>query len=177
MTKKLLSILLVAGLSTAYAQNNTQQNFSTSGVQTGIIGGAQPIEVPVRNLHELREIPEGTPIMPPNAAKARQKIKARYINLNTKGEAVLSGTVRGLGMATYQFEGQAGDVIDIISSKSTAMEFAIFRPEMGMRFGNHQVLPESGTYELRIVNNRKNSAYDKTPRPYRVTFRLTRKGL
>lgn len=123
---------------------------------------------------ELQVIPEGAPEMTRNAYEQRSRIPVKTISLNAQGSARLVGAVRGLSMDVYQFSGNAGDVIKIISAKANAMEFAIFSPEMGARFGNHLVLPYTGVYELRIVNNRKDSARNQKARPYDVTFTLQR---
>lgn len=132
------------------------------------------VRVQARHSEELRILPEGSPAMTPKAYEQRSRIPVKQISLNAQGAARLVGSVRGLGMDTYQFSGNAGDVIRIISAKTTAMEFAIFSPEMGMRFGNYQVLPYTGVYELRIVNNRKDSARNRKARHYDVTFTLQR---
>lgn len=110
--------------------------------------------------------------MPKSAWRARSRLPVKFIQLNDSDVARLSGHIRGLEMDIYHFYGNAGDVIDIINQHGKAMEYAIFRPDMGMRFGAHQVLPQTGEYELRIVNNRKNAARNKAKRAYAVTFRL-----
>lgn len=132
--------------------------------------------VNARNLDELQVIPEGTPIMTSEAASARQSIHARTLTLDSHSRARLSGSVRGLGMDAYQFQAQAGDQVEILAEKGRGLQFGIFNPEMGMRFDSYQTLPVSGTYELRIVNDRQNAAHDRTPRPYQLTFALTPAG-
>lgn len=169
--KSLLPLLLAIIATNASSQVVINDVPSNTAAQQAVMPNGYPT---VRHTNELRAIPANAPIMPANAAAARRQIPVKNISLNQNGAAHLSGSVRGLGMDTYHFSGEAGDRIDIISEKGKAMEYAIFRPDMGMRFGQHQILPQSGEYELRIVNNRKNAAHNKTPRYYAVTFRLTR---
>lgn len=117
---------------------------------------------------------QGAAPMPPKAYEQRSRQPVKQMQLDAQGTARLSGAVRGLDMDVYQFSGNAGDVVRIISAKATAMEFAIFSPAMGTRFANNLVLPHSGVYELRIVNNRKDSARNRKARPYSVVFTLSR---
>ena len=129
--------------------------------------------VPARNLHQLSDIPADYPVMPRTAAQARGRIPVKQINV-VNGVAHLRGSVRGLGMDVYRFNANAGDKVVVTSNPPRAMEFAIFLPVTGTQFANGVILPESGVYELRIVNNRKKAARSKKAYPYNVTFTLTR---
>lgn len=129
--------------------------------------------VPARNLHQLRDIPANYPVMPRRAAQVRRSMPVKQIHAEN-GVAHLRGSVRGLGMDIYQFQANAGDRVVVTSNPPRAMEFAIFLPATGTQFANGVVLPESGVYELRIVNNRKKAARSKKAYPYNVTFSLTR---
>lgn len=144
---------------------------ATASAQQATVGG-QPVQV--RNLDQLTAVPANTPLMPPNAARARAAIPVKQIKVDSNGVAHLSGAIRRLGEDVYRFQGNAGDVVRVISKKATAMEFAIFSPQSGTNFGTNVVLPADGVYEVRIVNNRRKSAWDKTPRPYNLTFTLAR---
>ena len=129
--------------------------------------------VPARNLHQLQHIPANYPVMPRRAAQVRARIPVKQINV-VNGVAHLRGSVRGLGMDVYQFNANAGDRVVVTSNPPRAMEFAIFLPAAGTLFANGVVLPESGVYELRIVNNRKRAHRTKRAYPYNVKFTLTR---
>ncbi|MDO4643406.1 MAG: hypothetical protein Q4A74_06150 [Cardiobacteriaceae bacterium] len=162
--KKTAIVILAAIIGQAMAQQPVYVETYTVGNQS----------IPaVRNQGQLSVIPPGTPIMPPNAAAARGRIHAKPLNFNNSGQAHISGAVRGLGMAAYHFIGQAGQSIRMVpNNKNFAMEFALFNPEMGMRFGSVHTLPYSGEYEVRIVQNHKNAAHSKKSRPYNVTVYL-----
>ncbi len=126
-------------------------------------------EVPIQ---DLSVIPPNTPIMPNNAYQARSKIPVKHIEASSQGTR-LTGQIRGLGVDVYHFNAQQGQTVRITRNNSNpAMEFAIFRPTMGMRFGPVQVIPETGDYELRIVQTRKDAARNKTPRHYDITFQI-----
>lgn len=164
---KIRALVLTSILSTAVSAQ-VQMQFTPHSIS------ANTANPQVQHQEQLRVIPEGTPEMTAKAYEQRSRIPVKMIQLNAQGYARLVGKVRGLEMDIYQFSGNAGDVIKIISAHATAMEFAIFSPEMGTRFGNHLVLPYTGVYELRIVNNRKDSARNRKARPYDVTFTLQR---
>ena len=179
--KKALILLLAAALATtvdaaprqkskAKANRSAKTSRVTNYNETYTVGGQR---IPaIRNRHLLKAIPPGTPIMPPNAAAARDRIGVRPLNFNG-GQAHISGSIRGLGIAAYSFSGSAGQSIRMVpNGKNFAMEFALFNPQMGMRFGSVHTLPYSGEYEVRIVQNHKNAARSKTARPYNVTVYL-----
>ena len=179
--KKALILLLAAALATtvdaaprqkskAKANRSAKTSRVTNYNETYTVGGQR---IPaIRNRHLLKAIPPGTPIMPPNAAAARDRIGVRPLNFNG-GQAHISGSIRGLGIAAYSFSGNAGQSIRMVpNGKNFAMEFALFNPQMGMRFGSVHTLPYSGEYEVRIVQNHKNAARSKTARPYNVTVYL-----
>ncbi|RKW15105.1 MAG: hypothetical protein D8H94_07500 [Cardiobacterium sp.] len=162
--KKTLALLLAIAATQAIAQRTTY-------TETYRVGGNQTVPA-IRNQGQLRVVPPGTPVMPPNAAAARSRINVRPLNFNN-GQAHISGAIRGLGIAAYHFSGAAGQSIRMVpNSKNFAMEFALFNPEMGMRFGAVHTLPYSGDYEVRIVQNHKNAAHSKKARPYNVTIYL-----
>lgn len=175
MKRSYFSLLVAAIVGVASAQQATYQIPSNTGAQQAVVG-PNNVTVQPRRINELQVIPEGTAVMPPKAAQVRSNVPVKRILLDNNGQARLRGSVRGLGMDVYHFSGNAGDRIHIISNRSKAMAFAIFRPDIGMRFGNQQILPQTGEYELRIVNDRKNAAYNKTPRYYDVRFNLIRGG-
>lgn len=126
----------------------------------------------VRNQNQLTEVPPGTPIMPARAAAVRNAIPARALHF-VNGKTRLIGTIRGLNMAAYRFYGHAGDHIRIVpNGNNYAMEFALFDPQRGMRFGAVHTLPESSEYEVRIVQTRKNAAYNKKAYKYDVNVYL-----
>lgn len=134
-------------------------------------------EIAQQYANELQELPENTALMTPRAAAMRNRIAVKSMSLNADGSAQLRGKIVGLGMDVYRFSGNAGDVIRVTDYRgSSAFEFAIFRPELGMKFGNHQVLPVSGDYELRIVNNRRNLPASRKAYPYHVKFALISDG-
>lgn len=168
--KSLTTLLLAVCAGAACGQVPSQ----TASQQAVVGPNNTPVDV--RHVNELQVIGPNHPVMSANAAAARSAIPVKHIQLGANGSAHLQGSVRGLGMDTYRFSGNAGDTIRIISKRGRAMAYAIFRPEIGMRFGNYQTLPVSGEYELRIVNNRKDAAYNKTPRHYAVTFTLNHDG-
>lgn len=161
--KKTLALLLAIAATQATARTTYHETYRVGGNQT----------VPaIRNQGQLTVVPPGTPIMPPNAAAARSRINVRPLNFNN-GQAHISGSIRGLGIAAYHFSGNAGQTIRMVpNSKNFAMEFALFNEEMGMRFGPVHTLPYSGNYEVRIVQNHKNAAHSKKARPYNVTIYL-----
>ena len=162
--KKTLALLLAIAATQAIAQRTTY-------TETYRVGGNQTVPA-IRNQGQLTVVPPGTPVMPPNAAAARSRINVRPLNFNN-GQAHISGAIRGLGIAAYHFSGVAGQSIRMVpNSKNFAMEFALFNPQMGMRFGSVHTLPYSGEYEVRIVQNHKNAARSKTARPYNVTVYL-----
>ncbi|WP_314886526.1 hypothetical protein [Cardiobacterium hominis] len=162
--KKTLALLLAIAATQAIAQRTTY-------TETYRVGGNQTVPA-IRNQGQLTVVPPGTPVMPPNAAAARSRINVRPLNFNN-GQAHISGAIRGLGIAAYHFSGVAGQSIRMVpNSKNFAMEFALFNPEMGMRFGAVHTLPYSGDYEVRIVQNHKNAAHSKKARPYNVTIYL-----
>ena len=162
--KKTLALLLAIAATQAIAQRTTY-------TEPYRVGGNQTVPA-IRNQGQLRVVPPGTPVMPPNAAAARSRINVRPLNFNN-GQAHISGAIRGLGIAAYHFSGAAGQSIRMVpNSKNFAMEFALFNPEMGMRFGAVHTLPYSGDYEVRIVQNHKNAAHSKKARPYNVTIYL-----
>lgn len=179
--KKTLVLLLAVALATtvdaaprqkskAKANRSAKTSRVTNYNETYTVGG-QKIPA-IRNRHLLKAIPPGTPLMPPNAAAARDRIGVRPLNFSG-GQAHISGSIRGLGIAAYSFSGSAGQSIRMVpNSKNFAMEFALFNPQMGMRFGSVHTLPYSGEYEVRIVQNHKNAARSKTARPYNVTVYL-----
>lgn len=171
----LITALLTANLSSAAQKAITNRFASASTGKTAVIG-AQKHAVTLQNIDQLQEIAPGTPIMPANAATERNKIAAKPLRLDANGTVRLSGAIRGLGMDIYHFSAQAGSRIRILNQRADAMQFAIFRPGMGMRFGNEQILPQSGAYELRIINDRKNAAHNRKAYPYAVTFTLSRGG-
>ena len=147
--KKTLALLLAIAATQAIAQRTTY-------TETYRVGGNQTVPA-IRNQGQLTVVPPGTPVMPPNAAAARSRINVRPLNFNN-GQAHISGAIRGLGIAAYHFSGVAGQSIRMVpNSKNFAMEFALFNPEMGMRFGAVHTLPYSGDYEVRIVQNHKNA--------------------
>ena len=179
--KKALILLLAAALATtvdaaprskskAKANRSAKTTRTTTYNETYIVGGQR---IPaIRNRNLLKPIPPGTPIMPPNAAAARDRIGVQPLNFSG-GQAHISGSIRGLGIAAYSFSGSAGQSIRMVpNSKNFAMEFALFNPQMGMRFGSVHTLPYSGEYEVRIVQNHKNAAHSKTARPYNVIIYL-----
>ena len=179
--KKALVLLLAVALATTVdaaprkkskGKANRSAKITTVTVtnETYTVGGRR---IPaIRNRHLLKAIPPGTPIMPPNAAAARDRIGVRPLNFSG-GQAHISGSIRGLGIAAYSFSGSAGQSIRMVpNGKNFAMEFALFNPQMGMRFGSVHTLPYSGEYEVRIVQNHKNAARSKTARPYNVTVYL-----
>ena len=154
--KKTLALLLAIAATQAIAQRTTY-------TETYRVGGNQTVPA-IRNQGQLTVVPPGTPVMPPNAAAARSRINVRPLNFNN-GQAHISGAIRGLGIAAYHFSGVAGQSIRMVpNSKNFAMEFALFNPEMGMRFGAVHTLPYSGDYEVRIVQNHKNAAHSKKKR-------------
>ena len=161
--KKTLALLLAIAATQATARTTYHETYRVGGNQT----------VPaIRNQGQLTVVPPGTPIMPPNAAAARSRINVRPLNFSN-GQAHISGSIRGLGIAAYHFSGNAGQTIRMVpNSKNFAMEFALFNEEMGMRFGPVHTLPYSGNYEVRIVQNHKNAAHSKKARPYNVTIYL-----
>ncbi|WP_298080429.1 MliC family protein [uncultured Cardiobacterium sp.] len=161
--KKTLALLLAIAATQATARTTYHETYRVGGNQT----------VPaIRNQGQLTVVPPGTPIMPPNAAAARSRINVRPLNFSN-GQAHISGSIRGLGIAAYHFSGNAGQTIRMVpNSKNFAMEFALFNEEMGMRFGSVHTLPYSGNYEVRIVQNHKNAAHSKKARPYNVTIYL-----
>lgn len=161
--KKTLALLLAIAATQATARTTYHETYRVGGNQT----------VPaIRNQGQLTVVPPGTPIMPPNAAAARSRINVRPLNFSN-GQAHISGSIRGLGIAAYHFSGNAGQTIRMVpNSKNFAMEFALFNEEMGMRFGPAHTLPYSGNYEVRIVQNHKNAAHSKKARPYNVTIYL-----
>ena len=161
--KKTLALLLAIAATQATARTTYHETYRVGGNQT----------VPaIRNQGQLTVVPPGTPIMPPNAAAARSRINVRPLNFSN-GQAHISGSIRGLGIAAYHFSGNAGQTIRMVpNSKNFAMEFALFNEEMGMRFGPAHTLPYSGDYEVRIVQNHKNAAHSKKARPYNVTIYL-----
>lgn len=161
--KKTLALLLAIAATQATARTTYHETYRVGGNQT----------VPaIRNQGQLTVVPPGTPIMPPNAAAARSRINVRPLNFSN-GQAHISGSIRGLGIAAYHFNGNAGQTIRMVpNSKNFAMEFALFNEEMGMRFGPVHTLPYSGNYEVRIVQNHKNAAHSKKARPYNVTIYL-----
>ena len=163
--KKTLALLLAIAASQAIAQQRTTYR------ETYRVGGNQTVPA-IRNQGQLTVVPPGTPIMPANAAAARSRINVRPLNFSN-GQAHISGSIRGLGIAAYHFSGVAGQSIRMVpNSKNFAMEFALFNEEMGMRFGPVHTLPYSGNYEVRIVQNHKNAAHSKKARPYNVTIYL-----
>ena len=161
--KKTLALLLAIAATQATARTTYHETYRVGGNQT----------VPaIRNQGQLTVVPPGTPIMPPNAAAARSRINVCPLNFSN-GQAHISGSIRGLGIAAYHFSGNAGQTIRMVpNSKNFAMEFALFNEEMGMRFGPVHTLPYSGNYEVRIVQNHKNAAHSKKARPYNVTIYL-----
>ena len=161
--KKTLALLLAIAATQATARTTYHETYR--------VGGNQTIPA-IRNQGQLTVVPPGTPIMPPNAAAARSRINVRPLNFSN-GQAHISGSIRGLGIAAYHFSGNAGQTIRMVpNSKNFAMEFALFNEEMGMRFGPVHTLPYSGNYEVRIVQNHKNAAHSKKARPYNVTIYL-----
>lgn len=168
--------LLTTNISNAAQNVSTNRSATASAVNTAVIG-PQGRVMTLKNLDQLQVIAPDTPIMPENAAAERNKIAAKALQLNAQGTVRLSGAIRGLGMDIYHFSAQKGARIHIINQRADAMQFAIFRPGMGMRFGNEQILPQSGAYELRIINDRKNAAHNRKPYPYAVTFTVIRGGL
>lgn len=178
--KKALILLLAAAIATTVdaaprqkSRAKTARSAKTTRTvtnETYIVGGQR---IPaIRNRNLLKPIPPGTPIMPPNAAAARDRIGVQPLSFSG-GQAHISGSIRGLGIAAYSFSGSAGQSIRMVpNSKNFAMEFALFNPQMGMRFGSVHTLPYSGEYEVRIVQNHKNAAHSKTARPYDVTVYL-----
>lgn len=165
--KKSFYALFIASVTVSASAQVPSQTYH----QQAVLGNGTPITV--QNLQGLQVIPENAPTMTPKAYETRRAIRSKQISVNANGEAFLSGAIRGLGMDVYHFSGNAGDSIDILNqSGGAAMEFAIFRPDIGQRFGNYQVLPESGDYELRIVNNRSNLPKNKKAYPYQVKFTL-----
>lgn len=166
MKKTLFALCVASMVATVGAQVPSQTYHQQAVLKDGT-------PVTVRNTEGLQVITEGTPTMTNKAYEARRAIRSKQIQIDRNGNALLSGSVRGLGMDVYHFSGNAGDSIRILNQKGgTAMEFAIFRPDIGLRFGAHQVLPESGDYELRIVNNRRNLPQNKKAYPYHVKFTL-----
>lgn len=159
--KKITALILIAVSSFAVGQN-----YSING---------KPI-MTVRNQDQLREIPPGTPIMPAQAAVIRNAIPAKTLHF-VNGKARLSGIIRGLNMAAYRFYGHAGEHIKIVpNGNNYAMEFALFDPQRGMRFGSVHTLPENSEYEVRIVQTRKNAAYNKKAYKYDVSVYLNKQA-
>lgn len=151
----LIAALLAAGLGIAHAQQPQHYTVGQAGLQNPA---------------------PSTPLMPANAAKARNRIPAHTLNLNN-GSAQVSGSVRGLQAAVYRFQAPAGSIVRITRNNSTReIDAGIFRPHDGKRFADGQVLPEGGEYELRIVNIRRDAARNKKPRRYNFTFSLQSGG-
>ncbi|MDO5090461.1 MAG: hypothetical protein Q4D61_02845 [Cardiobacteriaceae bacterium] len=152
MKHTLIAALIASGIALAQAQ--TPQQYT--------VGSGQG----------LQNLPANTPVMPAHAAKKRRNIPVKHLDLSS-GSARVSGSVRGLGVAVYRFHGQAGQTIRISRNQSTRqIDAAVFHPGDGQRFADGQVLPQSGEYELRIVNIRKDAARNKKPRSYNITFSL-----
>lgn len=141
-------------------------------VASSVALAQQPQQYMVGSNQGLQNLPAATPVMPAYAATARRHIPVRNLDLSD-GREHIQGSVRGLKVAVYRFHAQAGQVIRITSNKSNRqIDAGVFRPHDGRRFTTGQVLPESGEYELRIVNIRKDAARNKKPRHYNFTFTL-----
>lgn len=126
-------------------------------------------EVPVE---DLTVIPPGTPLMTSSASVEREKIPARKVKSTQQGGR-LNGQIRGLKVDVYHFNAAAGQRVRISRNKSDPyLEYGVFSPSLGMHFVTGQVLPATGMYELRIVQNRRDAARNKTPRSYDVIFNL-----
>lgn len=124
----------------------------------------------------LQNLPADAPLMPAHAAKKRRNIPVRTLDLSD-GREHIQGSVRGLQVAVYRFQAPAGSIVRITRNKSTRqIDAGVFRPDDGKRFADGQVLPDSGEYELRIVNIRKDAARNKKARHYNLTFRLENGG-
>ncbi len=171
----LIAAAATATLSSAASKAVTNRQASANSRQNAIIG-APKRAMTLQNADQLQVIAPGTPIMPVNAAAERNRIAAKPLPLDSNGRAHLSGSIRGLGMDIYHFSAPAGSRIRILDQRAGALQFAIFRPGIGMRFGNNQILPQSGNYELRIINDRKNAAHNRKAYPYSVTFTLSPGG-
>lgn len=109
--------------------------------------------------------------MPDYAFKARSKLPVSYIADPDQTALVLSGAIKGLSVKIFQFHGKAGQTV-YLQKTGKEIEMAIFRPDGGEKFHHGQVLPETGVYELRIVNVRKDAAKTRRPRPYSLVFYL-----
>lgn len=126
-------------------------------------------EVPVE---DLTVIPPGTPLMTSTASMEREKIPTRQLKSTQQGGR-LSGQIRGLKVDVYHFNATAGQQVHISRNNSYPyLEYGVFSPSLGMHFATGQVLPATGMYELRIVQNRHDAARNKTPRSYDIVFNL-----